>query len=698
MRQFRDIVTSQLADPWAHIGSLTLSRRPPTDGLGQEFAVSIYPPFDLSNSDAFDQRLDIWMRDFSPDQLNRIHARVASRINATTNMPAQVPGREGTSVSPLHANTALLNGRGSRVRDEDQLRQARTRESPTTSAPQSNAALVPGAQQQPSASLGQAATAVPQVARPSVEENASQQLTAGASSNVDVNPPHPSSNQTGATDEAPKPAASKTNTGTSKKGAANGRKGSGIASSGAGTGERNTLQAGSLNTTQAKPKTDKKPNKVAGRKNNSSRYDVDNDPERERFPGYTNLLNSPPPVDFEYGDPEAPLRKPRQSKKVGRANSEATSETVRSTSKQANNRGRTRSGPLATPLVSTNTSRAPKLSAKRKAFDDLENDRSDDDDKRAKKPTRVKALNNIEEESEENADASSSLSEEDDDDGHGTQIRNRKSSSSSEDGNASQKAPGARQNAGLSASQTARSNKGQRVESQNRQNAQSAKTRARDPHSQQGNTDNNGTQEVFSEIEVAEAADTLLQSMGSDSERSAEPEIPDDQFEQSFASYTNPGPADQDDQEDGYQDMWDHVDGLTARRPSEAHRFGKRPQSIIKSNNSRRPTIALGNRHRNSLTSWPGASAIDDDNDGIETTLLTKADKKRKTNPDIRTDEADGESKASQAQKKTIMTYIADEEEEIQPPQKKLKLNLNKTKMGQATKISSESLVMHVTK
>lgn len=88
-------------------------------------------------------------------------------------------------------------------------------------------------------------------------------------------------------------------------------------------------------------------------------------------------------------------------------------------------------------------------------------------------------------------------------------------------------------------------------------------------------------------------------------------DIPDDHFDQSFDDDADPEPT-QSGEEEVVQ-SWE--DGLEARHPSDAYRFGKRPAYTVQHGNSHQPTISFGRRYGESATSWPGAPANVDDND-----------------------------------------------------------------------------------
>lgn len=643
MRQFRDSVTRQLADPWAHIGSLTLSRRALRDSPGQEFDLSIYPPVDPGTSDDLDQRLDRWMPGYSLDQLNQIHTRVVSHIHARTGVLPQVPGSDGVPSSSQVTNTA------------------RAREIPTNFAPQSNADPATITPTQPSAAADRVTSAVQEASRPSVQKLTSQQTTSKSSDkgkrpavhgNAQTNPGRSEESRDEVIEEETSNRAlssTKTSTipGQSSKKTASGSAKSGTSTS---TGRRNTVaetQSTGLNSRDTLGDTgeNKRENGRYGlralgavKEEKAADYEIDSDPDRETFVGYKNTKGDPPKNDFQAGDPDDAWKKPRR-RTARQAGSEATDGAQNSTLAPPQNRGRAKSSPslTTTATASNSASRVPRHA---------ENDRPDHDEQPGKH-RKVAVLEDVGDEPKSGTDASTSSSEQEDDDGQGVQIRDRRPSNDSRDGDESRNAPRARQQANHSTPQTAHGKQNQRVERQDRRNAPSTTTRARALQLEEYDSDNDEIQNLntpqrsnqSSEDEEVEAADLLTEAFRSDND-SIEAEVPDEHFEQLFRDDTIPRPRNEDQDDEGEETLDDFEDGIEAKTPDEAYEFSRRrPSNVIKYNNARQPAKAHFDRKEDPRSSWVAKSA--DDRQNSKTEPATTA-KKRKSNSSSEAAESDG--------------------------------------------------------
>lgn len=644
MRQFRDSVTRQLADPWAHIGSLTLSRRALRDSPGQEFDLSIYPPVDRGTSDDLDQRLHGWMRGYSLDQLNQIHTRVVSHIHAITGVPPQVPGSDGVPSSSHVTNTA------------------RAREVPTNFAPQSNADPATITPMQPSAAAGRVTSAVQQASRPSVEKLPSQKTTTKSSGKgkrpaVHGNPQTDPGRSGESRDEVIEEEVSNGASSSTKKprfsGQSSKKTASGSAKSGTSTstGRRNTVaetQSTGLDSRDTLGDTgeNKRENGRYGlralgaiKKEKAADYEIDSDPDRETFVGYKNTKGDPPKNDFQAGDPDDAWKKPRKGRTARKAGSEATDGAQNSTLAPPPNRGRAKSSPsLTTTAAAFNSaSRVP---------EHAENDRSDHDEQPGKH-RKVAVLDDVGDEPKSGTDASSSSSEEEDDDGQGVQIRDRRPSNDSRDGDESRNAPRARQKANHSTSQTAHGKQNQRVERQDRRNAPSTTTRARALQPEEDDSDNDEIQNLntpqrsnqFSEDEGMEAANLLTEAFRSDND-SIEADVPDEHFEQSFRHDTIPRPTNEDQDDEAEETLDNFEDEIEAKNPNEAYNFSRqRPSNVVKYNNARQPAKAQFNRKEGPKSSWVAKSADDRLNSKAEPATTAK---KRKSNSSSEAAESDG--------------------------------------------------------
>lgn len=739
MRKFMGDVTRQLADPLAPIESFWVNlRNPSSDSVaGQKRFIHIGVNPHVEEGNDPEQYSERGLNEMSPERKRRYLAFIGSRINVAPGVPPQMPGGEGASASSQNDIAALMHTRDTRNLElEEELRQALARLSSNTSATQSNTDQATGTQIRPSAASGQVSSAPPAVSRSPVEDTTSQKFGPGisgkgegpaivgsdrpqlglaegeghdavpvndASTDIppgaeDAQPPRPLPKQTGATTEADESAAPDIDTGASKKGAANGKKIPAVGPVRASTRIKGNAQADSLNATEAKPKP--------GKTEKSFEYEIDTDPRRKKFPGFVNTITSPKRRDFANDDPDRPIKKARQDAKAAaaaRAGSESTAVTPRSTSTQPNNRGRTQSVPLATPSISATASQVPKSTGKRKAVDYTKDDQSDDeeqpgsdDEEQPRKHRETNVLDDIGEEPESEPDASSNSSEEEDDDGPGAQIRNRRPSDDSGDGDESHNAPRARQNAGRSMRKTTKGSKSQRVKKQDRRNAPSTETRARGQ--QLGKKDDSDNDEIQnlktsqqskrpSEISEMDPADRLLEFFESDDD-SPNADVPDELFDESFVDDpstrpTNEGEDDDEEEEEEEQDLDNWEDENEAKSSDDAHRFSNRSKKIVKHNDSHRPSTGYGSRHGRSGTSW--IRKLGNDGNNSEANPV-KTGEKRKSNSPSQAEEPNG--KFSQLHKSPHQPALKPPagEDTRQSPEKKQKPNNAKPTPGPKNK------------
>jgi hypothetical protein len=651
--------------------------------------VRIYPPFDPNRSGALEQRWDMGLSDMPLDDQRRFHTYIGTRIAAAENATTQTLGSEdaaapsqarqgdasGLSTAPDRTDSQVvnhshslpddavpLNTTTSRVRRPgEELRQTGARQTPVTSAAQSNTAPSRSARMQPSTGPGQASSTAPEVRAPAVQEPPSHQPTMNSSDkgkgtavdrtgrkNLDRSG---ASRNRAETDELsntipssdPKPKISRQTSTSNLPGSANPRTGTRI-------GRRNTVAdtqgtgLGSLDASIDDWDEKQRKNSRYGlrqlgavKKEKTPEYESDHDMDPVK--GYVWIKETPKPKNINDDAPQDATS--RETKGITTAGNESTEGTQNSTLMPPKARGRTKSSPSLTGMVARSGSiNAPRVPG------NAETDRFDDDE-RPRKHRKADDSEDVEDEPEDDNDASSSPSEEDGDDGHGAQIGDRRPSNSSDAEDASRDVAQSHQRAGRSTSHTAQGDKGQRVERQGNQHRSSTKTRARGPQSDEDNESNDDTQnqdtsqrlERPSGIGDTDAVDTLYGLLGSGDDGD-EPGIPDEQFDQLFGDDKNPGPTDQDrvdEEAEEYNDPWE--DGGEAKNADEAHVFSKRPKNIVKHSNGRRPTTGYGSRHGSSATSWIPKSA----NDGnIGDDRPARTGEKRKSNSSTQGEEADG--------------------------------------------------------
>jgi hypothetical protein len=690
--------------------------------------VRIYPPFDPNRSGALEQRWDMGLSDMPPDDQRRFHTYIGSRIAAAENITTQTPGGEGVS-APSQANQGdgsmplteadrtrpqtvnqsppddvpPLNARSSRVRKpEEVLCQTGARKYPTTSATQSNADPIIRTPMQPSITVGQAPSAMPEVRQPQAQEPSSHQPNMSTSdkgkrpavdgigrNNLDRSGDSRSQVETDDLSNTipssnPKPKIPRQTSTSNVSGSANPK-------TGTSTGRRNTVAdtqstgLGSLYVSLGDSDEKQRKNSRYGfrrlgavKKEKTPEYKSDH--EMEPVKGYKWIIGNVKPKNINDDAPQVTTS--RRTKETTTAGSESTEGAQNSTLMQPEARGRTKSSPSLTTMPA----RSESIDASR-VPEDAESDRSDDDEQ-PRKHRKANVFEDIEDGPQDDTGSSSSSSEDDGNDGdHGAQIGNRKPSNSSDDGDVSRDVFQADQRPGLSTLKSAQGNKGQRVERQGKRNAPSTKPRARGPQSEESNTggDDIHNQDKFellkppSASEVAEAARTLNEVFGSDNDGSEAP-ILDEQFQESLIDDPIPEPEDEDEEasEEGEEEddgIWE--DGIEAKNVDEAHVFSKRPKTIIKHTNGRGPTTGYGSRHGSFATSW----VVNPANDGKNVDdRPARTGEKRKSNSPTQGEESDGKvPKLCTPQQRSALTY----QQKKKPPSDYRKRNRSRTEQSQ---------------
>ena len=366
MRQFMGNVTRQLANPLAPIESLWVNLRNPLDGdATQKRFIHIGVNPNVEEGSDPEQFWEKGLNEMPPERRRQYLAFIGSRIKVAPGEPPQVPGSGGASASSQDDVAALMHTRDTRIQElEEELRQARARLSPNTSAPQSNADPTAIAQMQPSAAAERVTSAVPEASRPSVQKATAQPPTVKSSykskgpvvDEATRRDPDRSEESSGEVVEeknsniAPSNTKKPTIPRQSLNDTASGSIKPGTSTS---PGRRHTVaetqstELGSRDTTLGDTGESKRKNYRyrfrdlnAVKKEKTTDYEIDNDPNRKKFVGYKNITKDPPRNDFPAGDPDSAWKKTRKGRPARRTGSEAPDGAQNSTSVPAQDRDR----------------------------------------------------------------------------------------------------------------------------------------------------------------------------------------------------------------------------------------------------------------------------------------------------------------------------------------------------------------------
>ena len=564
MRQFRDSVTRQLADPWAHIGSLTLSRRALRDSPGQEFDLSIYPPVDPGTSDDLDQRLDGRMRGYSLDQLYQIHAHVVSRIHAINGVPPQVPGSEG-----VPGSSQVINRDAPKDSDNTELQELRQ-----SALKQSNRIKeLKDALQRSQAHQSQNTT--PNKPNPAQGPNNAQK----ANENDRAESSSAAQRRAQQSDAAPKPSATSSADIARNEAAARAIQEQ-IWAEESPDGDISQAEldeifvTGGMSHTRTSDKEDlsvqdSSDQAVEGEKKRDKGKGRQIDAMEDQTSQTSHATSQAPSAADPDSDDEAPLAdtKPPKTggaamqKDQGRRKSQRNVEAARRKAEEEERRKRK----LEEPVVENRSVpwRDEKGRLRRGWFVD---------ESEPKEETAVPSNPEPRRRNTEIAQPSTT---------------NKRQSAT-----------------GYEADKATDTN-----EIQSPRGTSEGNTGNRDIQNQ--NTFQQSNQS--SENGEAGAPEALNEAIGS-YEDSSDPEIPDAYFDQSLTHDTNPRPTNEDDDDDqGEEDDEDNDtwhDGIEAQNPEDAHRFSNRPRSIIKHNDGHRPSTGYGSRHGRSPTSWVERSTM----------------------------------------------------------------------------------------
>jgi hypothetical protein len=155
--------------------------------------------------------------------------------------------------------------------------------------------------------------------------------------------------------------------------------------------------------------------------------------------------------------------------------------------------------------------------------------------------------------------------------------------------------------------------------------------------------------------EDTEDSDGLSEAVVKSDDDSSEAEIPEHAFDQSFPSHTNPGPTQEDREEDDDADdesIGSWQDGVEARNPSEAYIPSNRPKDIVKYYNSRQPTTAHDRRYGR-----PAFSTNDGMNREARPASSASAGQRRETKRPVPHAEADGKFHDFASSEKATLTH-----------------------------------------